>query len=260
VKAIAIALGPAPAAPLLGGEHVAATVAAAAEAGFGAVEVLLRHPDDAREAGLDAALTDSGVRLLGVLSGPVRSVDGLSLGDPATAAAAVARVERLVELAAPHGAHVVLGWALGGAGADPATVVGSLRRCRDAARAAGVRLLVEPVNRYEDPVAATAAAAADLIDRAGGGVDLLLDAFHMNIEEADPVATLRAFAARTAHVHLADSNRRLPGEGHLPLAAWLRALRDAGYRGTVGVEALVDGDVTTAARRAAAALEALSHD
>jgi 5-keto-L-gluconate epimerase len=260
VTSIAIALGPAPGAPLLAGEHVAATVAAAAQVGFGAVEVLLRHADDAREAGLDAALRDSGVQLRGVLSGPVRAVDGLSLGDPATAAAAVQRLEGLVELAAAHGAHVVLGWALGGADADPSTVVASLQRCRDAARSAGVRLLIEPVNRYEDPVVATAAAAAALIDRAGGGIELLLDVFHMNIEEPDPIATLRTFAARTAHVHLADSNRRLPGEGHLPLDGWLRALRDGGYGGTLGVEALVDGDVTTAARRAAAAMDALTHD
>jgi sugar phosphate isomerase/epimerase len=154
----------------------------------------------------------------------------------------------------------VLGWVLGGRAADERTLVAALARCRDAADAAGVRLLIEPVNRYEDPVVATAAAAAGLIDRAGGGLWLLLDTFHMAIEEADPPTTLRDFATRTAHVHVADSNRRLPGEGHLPLAAWLRALAAGGFTGTMGIEAISDIDATTGARRAAAALEALLDD
>jgi sugar phosphate isomerase/epimerase len=255
---IAIGLRPAAGAPLLGGEDLAATIAAAGAAGFGSIELLLRHPGDA--AGLDEALRGAGVRLLGLLSGAVRTVDGLSLGDPATSAAAVDRLTGLIELAAAHRAHVVLGWVLGGRTADRPTLLAGLERCRDVATAAGVPLLVEPVNRYEEPVAATAAAAAALIDAVGGGLGLLLDTFHMNIEEADPVATLRSFAGRVGHLHLADSNRRLPGEGHLPLATWLRALAAGGYAGTVGIEAVTDTDITTGARRAAAALEALIDD
>jgi sugar phosphate isomerase/epimerase len=252
---IAIGLRPAPAAPLLGGPNLAATVAAAGSAGFGAVELLLGRPEDAPD--LDAALRGAGVGLRGLLSGPVRTVEGLSLAEPATAEAAVARVGALIDLAAGHRAHVVLGWILGGDPADEPTLIASLERCRDAARAAAVPLLIEPVNRYENPGLTTAAAAAALIDRAGGGIGLLLDTFHMSIEEADPAATLRAYAPRIGHLHLADSNRRLPGEGHLPLGAWLDALRAAGYTGTIGIEALHGEDLDAAAMRAAAALDDL---
>jgi sugar phosphate isomerase/epimerase len=253
-SSIAIGLRPVPGAPLLAGDDLAATLAAAAAAGFGSVELLLGSSEDAPELGV--ALRDAGLRLRGLLSGPIRAVDGLSLGDPATAAAAARRVEALIAMAAPHGADVVLGWVLGGAAADPSTLVGSLRRCRDAARAAGVGLLVEPVNRYEDPVVRTAAEASELIDNAGGGLMLLLDLFHMSIEEADPPATLRRFARRAGHIHVADSNRRPPGEGHLPLAGWLREL--PGFDGTVGIEAVHDGqDARAAAARAAGALTAL---
>jgi sugar phosphate isomerase/epimerase len=252
---IAVGLRPAAGAPLLGGPSLEATLAAAGRAGFGSVELLLGRPEDV--PGLGAALRSAGVTLRGLLSGPVRTAEGLSLAERATADAAVARVGALIDLAAAHRAHVVLGWVLGGEEADEPTLIASLERCRDAAHAAGVPLLIEPVNRYENPGLTTAAAAAALIDGAGGGIGLVLDTFHMNIEEADPAATLRAFARRIGHVHLADSNRRLPGEGHLPLGAWLAELRAAGYDGTIGIEALHVDDLDAAAARAAAALDDL---
>ena len=78
--------------------------------------------------------------------------------------------------------------------------------------AAGVALLFEPLNRYEDHMVNTLAQGAELI--AGlPGVRLLADTYHMNIEEDDPCAALRAAAGVLGAVHLSDSNRASPAPG-----------------------------------------------
>ena len=68
------------------------------------------------------------------------------------------------------------------------------------------------------------------------------DFFHMNIEEADIAESLRAAGKHIAHVHLADSNRRLPGLGHTDFASGFAALRDTGFDGTLAIECRVTGD------------------
>ena len=82
------------------------------------------------------------------------------------------------------------------------------------AEQAGVVLLLEPLNRYEDHMVNTVAQAAELIAEAGSaGVRILADTYHMNIEEDDPCAALRSVAGVLGAVHLSDSNRHQPGTG-----------------------------------------------
>jgi sugar phosphate isomerase/epimerase len=253
---IAVGIHTPPLAPLLSLGELGPTLEAAAGAGYESVDLLLRHPEDVRDGGLSPALAELGLGLRAILTGPANTVDGLALAEPRGATAAVERVATMVALAAEHGAAVVLGWLLGrlpdGPGREDglATLVDSLRRCASVAACSGVPLLIEPVNRYEGNVAATAEDAVALADRAGGGIGVLLDAFHANIEEADPIGTARRFAARAGHVHVADSNRRVPGDGHFPLAAWVQALREGGYRGPLAVEAQLGDEPAAAAARA----------
>jgi sugar phosphate isomerase/epimerase len=115
------------------------------------------------------------------------------------------------------------------------------------AAAAGVVLLLEPLNRYEDHMVNTLAQAAELVRAAGSpGVLVLADTYHMNIEEEDPCAALRAAAPVLGAVHLSDSNRHQPGAGHVPFAAVLDTLRDVGFSGTLSVECRVRGDAGAA--------------
>jgi D-psicose/D-tagatose/L-ribulose 3-epimerase len=85
----------------------------------------------------------------------------------------------------------------------------------------------------------------------------VLDSFHANVEEADPCAAARAHASRVGLVHLSDSNRRMPGDGHFPTAAWIAALREGGYSGEFAIEAEFGPDAAGDARRALAACRAL---
>lgn len=112
----------------------------------------------------------------------------------------------------------------------------------EAARAAGVRIAVEVLNRYESHLVNTARQALDLlegIDPATAGI--LLDAYHMNIEEARPDEAVRLAGKRLFLFHVADSNRAAPGRGHTDWAALFAALRAAGYSGDVIVECTASG-------------------
>jgi sugar phosphate isomerase/epimerase len=102
------------------------------------------------------------------------------------------------------------------------------------AAAEGVWLAVEPINRYEDYMVNRLDQAVDLgeeVERAVGvgSVRVCADLFHMNIEEDDLAAAIRAAGPRIAHVHVDDTNRLQPGTGHMAFRSVFDALRAVGY-------------------------------
>jgi D-psicose/D-tagatose/L-ribulose 3-epimerase len=103
----------------------------------------------------------------------------------------------------------------------------------------GVVIALEALNRYETHLLRTLADADELRRMVDSpNVRLMADVFHMNIEEDSIAASLRAHAEHIVHVHLADSQRRDPGSGHLDFAAVLDALADNGYTGPLAMEFL----------------------
>ena len=81
-------------------------------------------------------------------------------------------------------------------------------------------------------------------------MSVLLDAFHMNIEEVSIAAAIRAVGPRLGHFHLVDSNRRPAGLGHLDFGEIATALSDAGYGGWLSAEVLPLPDDRAAAEQA----------
>ncbi len=110
------------------------------------------------------------------------------------------------------------------------------------ARAAGVRVAVEALNRYESHLVNTAQQAVALLEGLDpGATGILLDAYHMNIEEADPAAAVRLAGSQLALFHVADSNRAAPGRGHIAWPTLLAVLHEIGYAGDVVVECTAPG-------------------
>ena len=105
--------------------------------------------------------------------------------------------------------------------------------------AANAAVYLEPLNRYEASYLNTVGVAADLCRAADHPrIQLMADLFHMNIEEADIPASLRAVAPHLGHVHLADSQRRLPGHGHTDFVGAFRALREIEFDGWLALECM----------------------
>ena len=170
--------------------------------------------------------------------------------DPAIRAQAVRYLVDCVRFAAEVGAPITQMLASGETRLAPLTsleqewrwsVEGMREAAREAERA-GIRICVEPLNRYEAYLVTNAADALRYLDDVGSpAVGLTLDLFHANIEEPDPAASIRAAGRRLWHVQAADTNRRGLGHGHLDLAAVAAALRDIGYGGALVVEIMAPG-------------------
>ena len=112
-------------------------------------------------------------------------------------------------------------------------------RVADHAAARGVRLGVEPLNRYETSVVNTAEQGLEMIaGLPAEAVGLALDTYHLNIEERDPAAAIRLAGreGRLAHVQVCGTDRGTPGADHADWPALRDALADAGYAGPLCIE------------------------
>jgi sugar phosphate isomerase/epimerase len=121
--------------------------------------------------------------------------------------------------------------------------VANLERALQQTAGGKAAIFLEPLNRYEAYYLRTLSDATRLADVvAGERVQIMGDLFHMNIEEANIPDAIQHHAEHLGHIHLADSNRLLPGHGHLDFAAVFKALRGIDYDGWMALECGVHGD------------------
>lgn len=115
------------------------------------------------------------------------------------------------------------------------------------ARAAGVTVAVEPLNRYETSLINTVDQALAAIEGLpADGIGLALDVYHMNIEEQSVTAAIARAAGRIAHVQVCANDRGAPGADHLDWPAILGALDAAGYTGPLVIESFTADNATIA--------------
>ncbi|MFN8375712.1 MAG: sugar phosphate isomerase/epimerase [Anaerolineae bacterium] len=125
-----------------------------------------------------------------------------------------------------------------------------LRGVSDLAYAIGVELYMQPVNRYESHFMNRLEQAVHFRrqQKDHAHVKVAANLFHMALEEAQPLASLsaalQAEAGDIGQIYLADSNRRLPGQGLLDFAAVMRTIRDSGYQGWLTLECGAPGTNT----------------
>jgi len=115
------------------------------------------------------------------------------------------------------------------------------RKASDYAQEAGVKLVIEWLNRFECYFITTMQQGADyaaLVDHPN--FTTMYDTFHANIEEKHPAESLRKYIKSVGHVHISENDRGTPGTGHLPWAEVAVALRGVGYRGRVVIETFSD--------------------
>jgi sugar phosphate isomerase/epimerase len=153
-------------------------------------------------------------------------------------------LKSFVELAAQWNSLIVFGSLQGRLSDEPDRAVGAAR-IREALQEVGqyaserhVTLALEPVNHGEVGFHNTIAEVAAIVRGLNlPGLRMMVDTFHMNIEEKDMLAPLENIQGILAHVHLSETNRDVLGAGHWPTATFLGELARIGYRGhcTVGV-------------------------
>ncbi len=134
---------------------------------------------------------------------------------------------------------------------DTDLLVDQLKKLSAYAGDQGVTLCVEPLNRFETSFMNLSQQAIEVVDRVGHpACGILLDTFHMNIEERSVGDAIRAAGKRLKHLHGCENDRGAPGSGHVPWNEVRDALKDVKYDGPVVIESFTS-KVKTIARAAA---------
>ncbi|GGG48521.1 sugar phosphate isomerase/epimerase family protein [Chelatococcus composti] len=233
-----------------GREHFP-TLARAKKAGCDFIELLVPEPGELDLAETKAALADNGLGV--VLAARVNLARDISSADEAAQQAGIRYLETCIETATALGATIVGGPLYGApmvfAGRAPAPVTEDERRrridrvvsglkkaCRRAGNA-GVTLGLEPLNRFETDIANTTRhglAIVEAVDSPALGV--MLDTFHMNMEDPSIPDAIRRAGKRLVHFQANENNRGFVGSGHINWPAVARALADIGYAGPITLE------------------------
>jgi sugar phosphate isomerase/epimerase len=235
--------------------------------GYDGVELAIRDPKLVDLDELERLIHNCGLSVPAIGTGQAWGEEGLSFTDPdpLVRLAATERIKSHIPGAVRFGAVIIIGLIRGivKPGVEQAQamdwLVEALRECSAAARSQGIRLALEPINRDETTLINTTAQGLELIKRVrADNFGLLLDTFHMNIEEADIEAGIRQCGSHIFHFHVADSNRWYPGAGHLDFRSILKTLFATGYEGYVSGEFLPKPDTDTSARQAIVNLRQIS--
>jgi D-psicose/D-tagatose/L-ribulose 3-epimerase len=115
-----------------------------------------------------------------------------------------------------------------------------LDRVSKTARGLGMKLGIEPCNRYETHLLNTAKQSAEMIERVGAdNIFIHLDTYHMNIEEVSMAQGFADAGAHLGYVHLSEANRGVPGRGTMDWAGAFQGLKQVGYQGAMTLESFV---------------------
>ncbi len=215
--------------------------------GFEGAELAIRNPEEIDKKQVLSLLERYQLLVPALGTGQAYVDEGLSLTSPEKESRQKAR-ERIfshLELSAVLKAKVIIGLIRGSP--EPSQKESSLEIlkdelgiiCEKAKSLGSPGLVLEPLNRYETTIINTISQAKNFIQElASDNLKILADSFHMNIEEQDIKEALKTAGDLLGHIHLADSNRRAPGQGHFDFDNFFKALAELGYQGWLSGEFL----------------------
>lgn len=228
----------------------------AAQLGFDAIELPLENPGDWDADAAAAVLARYG--LAPVVVGAMAPGRNLVEASAPEIGATQDYLRGLVEVAATLGAGTVAGPFYAATGRTWPMDEDARARCYDQwrtnlapvvreAAASGVKLAVEPLNRYETSLVNTVDQALDALEPLlGPGLGIALDSYHLNIEEQDISAAVARAGAHIAHVQVCGNDRGTVGADHFDWHGFLHALDLAGYAGPLCLESFTPGNASIA--------------
>jgi sugar phosphate isomerase/epimerase len=238
-------------------EGVAENVVKIKKLGYDGIELAVRNPDELDLDWLISLLNESQMPVPAIGTGQVFLEEGLSFTDrnPDIRRKAIERIKSHIHMAKILETQVIIGLVRGRKTKETndemadAWLREALVECAQEDRS--VKLVIEPINRYETDIINTVGSGLELIEKVNmKNVGLLLDTFHMNIEEPSITESIIAAREHLFHFHVADSNRWYPGAGHIDFTEVLNTLKQVNYHGFVSAEILPFPEPDTAAIKA----------
>ena len=234
--------------------QLAENIAKIKSLGYDGVELAVRDPGLLDMSALKSLLTKHSLPVPAIGTGQAFGEEGLSFThtNANIRRQTIERVKSHVRLANSLGAIVIIGLVRGKKGSaisdDQAEhwLIEALRECSSENET--VKLAIEPLNRYETDLINSVMSGLSFLEKIKmENVGLLLDTFHMNIEEPSIVNSIVLTSDRLFHFHIADSNRWYPGAGHIDFRQIIDVLDQIGYQGFVSAEIMPLPDPDTAA-------------
>jgi 5-keto-L-gluconate epimerase len=216
------------------------------QAGYDAVELQIPDPAELDEPRLQKSLDKAGYSLCALQTGTTYATHGncLAKADPVIRKRTIELLKSFVDLASRFGSIIVFGSLQGRAcdeldlAAGKARIAAAMTEVGEYATRKNVTVAFEPVNHLEVAHHHTIDSVARLVRSINlPGLKMMIDSFHMNIEEKDMSAPLPDVKDLLAHVHLSETNRDILGRGHWNTPAFLNDLNKLKYKGfcSIGV-------------------------
>ncbi|KUO75241.1 MAG: xylose isomerase [Clostridia bacterium BRH_c25] len=215
--------------------------------GYSAIEVHTRENAGLNYEKILDTCKKSGMRISAIVTGRLHNEERVTLIDDDAAKVKIAMdgLKKYIDIAQILQTDIIIGWIRGrlpeGNNNElyEERLADNIKTLALYAMDKNVKILIEAINRYEINFLNTGKEIFDLIEKYEiPNTFVHLDTFHMNIEEDDINSTIKYCAGKLGYMHLADSNRRYPGAGHLDFVSIMKSLEDINYRGYVSVECL----------------------
>ena len=236
--------------------------------GVNGLELMTTFPEDLDAAGIYDSIVEKDMQISAISSGALAFTLGITLlhSDKEVSTTAIQRLHRLIEFASKVQAPVVtigsfrgrLGNTANNEGYSQLTAI--LRDAADYAQSLSVRLALEPLNRYETDFITNAEEGLNYLAQVDHpAIGLLLDTYHVNLEESswtEPFRQVMA-AGKLFHIHIGDNNRLPPGRGLIAFPEIVSTLDQICYIGYLSAELLGKPDPDTAAKQTIAYMRSL---
>jgi len=230
----------------------------AASMGYEGVELALKNASEINPAKLDRWLGDAGISVSCISTGQVFADTGYMFtdADPIRRKALVTIFKEMIDLAAVYGQLVNIGRVRGSlipnnGGDSHKRLVDMAQELCAYALDKNAQLILEPVNRYEINFINSLEQGMELLKQINEpNFKLMPDVFHMNIEDKTIGGELKKYIDNVAYIHLSDSNRLAPGQGHTDFESIFKSLKEANYKGWCSVEILPLPEPIVAAQQA----------
>lgn len=236
-----------PASPVIMAGDPAGRIALASRLGYDAVELHWANPAHIPLAEIASACMANQMEISAFATGRAYVQEGLSLihEDSGNRMAAINRLKDYVDAAAPYKATVIIGCIRGNLiseahrGPSLERLADSTRIIAKYAQEKSVGIVFEAINRFENNYLNTAQETAAFVrENDLPNTKILLDTFHMNIEDADMSKAILDCGDLLGYVHIADSNRHYAGAGHIDLKEIVNSLKAIDYKGYLSAECL----------------------
>ena len=228
----------------------------AKELRFYGIEISVADPKEISISKLKDLVNKYQIKVSAIATGGAAVRDGLIFSSPEKLIrqATIQRIKNHIDFASHFGSVVVIGlikgWIDDNYSQFEDYVTECLKECNEYAGEKGVDIALEPINRFQEDFFHSISDCKKYLDRVKfSNVNMMIDTFHMNIEDADMWENMRQAKDYIIHVHYSDSNRLAPGMGHFDFVKMTKVLEEINYSRYISAEILPIPDSYTAAKQ-----------